>query len=111
VVHAGAQKTEAKQTNQNLLLSQDAEIDTKPELQIYADDVKCSHGATVGQLDETAVFYLRTRGIDKETARTLLTYAFADAVLSRISLAPIRTRLERILIGQLPQSERIKEFI
>jgi Fe-S cluster assembly protein SufD len=92
-------------------LSQDAEIDTKPELQIYADDVKCSHGATVGQLDENAVFYLRTRGIDKETARSLLTYAFADAVLSRISLDPIRTRLERILIGQLPESERIKEFI
>ena len=111
VVHVGAQKTEAKQTNQNLLLSQDAEIDTKPELQIYANDVKCSHGATVGQLDENAMFYLRTRGIDKETARSLLTYAFADAVLSRISLAPIRTRLERILIGQLPESERIKEFI
>jgi SUF system FeS cluster assembly, SufBD len=70
---------------------------TMKVLQIYADDVKSSHGATVGQLDENAVFYLRTHGIDKETARSLLIYAFADAVLSRISLALIRTRLERIL--------------
>jgi Fe-S cluster assembly protein SufD len=93
-VHRDAQKTDARQTNQTLLLSDEAVIDTKPQLEIYADDVKCTHGATVGQLDEEQVFYLRTRGIDKASARQLLTYAFANEILSRIRIEPLRDRLE-----------------
>ena len=85
--------------------------DTKPELEIYADDVKCSHGATVGQLDKDALFYLLTRGIDPETARDILTYAFAADVISRLSIAAIRQRLERVVAGRLPDSDSIKEFV
>lgn len=110
VVHPQAQKIEAHQNNANLLLSNDAEIDTKPELEIYADDVKCSHGATVGQLDENMLFYLRSRAIDEETARSLLTYAFADEVISKINFAPIRNRLEYLVVGQLPDAALIREF-
>lgn len=110
-VHRDAQKTDAQQSNANLLLSKMAEIDTKPELEIYADDVKCSHGATVGQLDEDALFYLRSRAIDESTARSLLTYAFASEVITKIRLQPIRERLERIVLGKLPQTERIGEFV
>ncbi len=110
IVHKDAQKIEAHQNNANLLLSDDAEIDTKPELEIYADDVKCTHGATVGQLDQNMLFYLRSRAIDEETARSLLTYAFADALISNISFAPIRNRLERLVIGQLPDAALIREF-
>ncbi len=84
IVHSDAQKTAAYQNNQNLLLSKNAEIDTKPELEIYADDVKCSHGATVGQLDEKALFYLRSRGIAKIDARRMLTKAFAEELFSNI---------------------------
>jgi len=102
VVHKQAQKTSAHQANANLLLSDDAEIDTKPELEIYADDVKCSHGATIGQLDENMLFYLRARAIEEDTARSLLTFAFADAIIKQISLAPIRERLEYIVVGKLP---------
>ena len=72
IVHKDAQKTDAKQTNRNLLLSDDAQIDTKPQLEIYADDVKCTHGATIGQIEENALFYLRSRGIDEIAARRLL---------------------------------------
>jgi Fe-S cluster assembly protein SufD len=92
-----AQKTDAKQTNQNLLLSRDAVIDTKPQLEIFADDVRCTHGATVGQLDADAVFYLRSRGIDLAEARGLLTYAFANDILERIKVAPLRAQLEELL--------------
>jgi len=81
IVHKGADGTDAQQSNHNLLLSGDAEIDTKPELEIYADDVKCSHGATVGQLDESAIFYLRSRGLTKDAATQLMTRAFAQAVI------------------------------
>ncbi len=87
VVRREAQKTNAYQSNANLLLSADAEIDTKPELEIFADDVKCSHGATAGELDERALFYLRSRGIDPATARSLLTYAFADEVAAALPAA------------------------
>jgi Fe-S cluster assembly protein SufD len=111
VVHPQAQKIEAHQNNANLLLSDDAEIDTKPELEIYADDVKCSHGATVGQLDQDMLFYLRTRAIDEETARSLLTFAFAEEVISKITFAPIRDRLELLVVGQLPDASLIREFI
>lgn len=110
VVHPQAQKIEAHQNNANLLLSDDAEIDTKPELEIYADDVKCSHGATVGQLDENMLFYLRSRAIDEETARSLLTYAFADEVISKINLPEIKQRLEYLVVGQLPDAALIREF-
>ncbi len=110
IVHKDAQKIEAHQNNANLLLSDDAEIDTKPELEIYADDVKCSHGATVGQLDKDMLFYLRSRAIDEDTARSLLTFAFAEEVISKIKLAPIRHRLEYLVVGQLPDADLIREF-
>lgn len=86
VVHKGADGTDAQQSNHNLLLSGDAEIDTKPELEIYADDVKCAHGATVGQLDQAALFYLRSRGLDKNTATQLLTRAFAADILKMMTV-------------------------
>ena len=93
VVFEGADGTDANQENHNLLLSQHAEIDTKPELEIYADDVKCGHGATVGQLDDAALFYLRTRGLDKDEARRLLTQAFAAGILSKLSIEECRDYL------------------
>ena len=101
VVHKDAQHTDAEQENHNLLLSRDAEVDTKPQLEIYADDVKCSHGATVGQLDESAVYYLRSRGIDERAARSLLTYAFANDIVERLELAPLRHQLARLLPQKL----------
>jgi len=97
VVHPGANGTDARQQNKNLLLSADAEVDTKPQLEIYADDVKCSHGATVGQLDPNALFYLRTRAIDEATARSMLTAAFANDVISRLALDPVRHELEALV--------------
>jgi Fe-S cluster assembly protein SufD len=96
-VRQDAQKTDAKQTNQVLLLSEDAVINTKPQLEIFADDVKCTHGATVGQLDADAIFYLRSRGIDLSAARKLLTYAFANDILGRIKIDAVRERLEHAL--------------
>ncbi|MFT7458438.1 MAG: Fe-S cluster assembly protein SufD [Planctomycetota bacterium] len=111
VVHKDAQLTDAQQSNANLLLSNDAEIDTKPELEIYADNVKCSHGATVGQLDNNMLFYLRSRAIDENTARSLLTFAFADEVIKRIKFAPIRERLEQKVVGRLPDASLIAEFM
>ncbi len=111
VVHKDAQQTDAQQSNANLLLSNDAEIDTKPELEIYADDVKCSHGATVGQLDENMLFYLRSRAIDEKTARSLLTFAFADEVIKRIKFTPVRERLELKVVGRLPDASLITEFM
>ncbi len=109
VVHPDAQRIEAHQSNKNLLLSRQAEVDTKPELEIYADDVKCSHGATVGQLDENALFYLLSRGIGPEVARKLLTYAFAEAVATRMPLGAVRQRLEKRISGALPDSEMMHE--
>jgi len=100
-----AQKTDGKQTNRNLLLSDHARVDTKPQLEIFADDVKCTHGATVGRLDEVALFYLRSRGIGAEQARKLLTYAFAAEVLEEIPHATIRDRLERLVMARLDERE------
>ena len=97
-VRQDAQKTDAKQTNQTLLLSEDAVINTKPQLEIYADDVKCTHGATVGQLDEESIFYLRSRGIGREEARRLLTFAFANDIIGRIQVEAIRDQLEKFLL-------------
>jgi Fe-S cluster assembly protein SufD len=105
-VRQDAQKTDAKQTNKTLLLSDDATINTKPQLEIYADDVKCTHGATVGQLDAEALFYLQTRGIGKDEARSLLTFAFANDVLGRIKVEPLRRRLEQELRGGPPEEDR-----
>jgi Fe-S cluster assembly protein SufD len=101
VVRPNAQHTDAQQVNNNLLLSRDAEADTKPQLEIYADDVKCAHGATVGQLDPDALFYLRSRAVDEAAARELLTYAFARDVLRRLRLEPVRSQLERSLAAKL----------
>jgi Fe-S cluster assembly protein SufD len=96
-----AQKTDAKQTNRNLLLSPDARVDTKPQLEIFADDVKCTHGATVGQIDEVAYFYLQSRGIPRERAQTMLTCAFAAEVVDEIAIQPVREHLTRLVTAQL----------
>ncbi len=106
VVHKGAQKTDAKQTNMNLLLSEDAQIDTKPQLEIYADDVKCTHGATIGQMDEDAIFYLRARGIPAEAARTMLLEAFAGESLDRMPIEPVRRHLAAAVRRSLFGGER-----
>ncbi|MGH6635349.1 MAG: Fe-S cluster assembly protein SufD [Gammaproteobacteria bacterium] len=111
VVHRGAQKADAALSNKNLLLSKHAEANTKPELEIYADDVACSHAATVSQLDENLLFYLRSRGIDRQVALALLTYAFADDVIARIQMEPVRHALEQALLGHLPDSKRIRELM
>ncbi|HMG70166.1 MAG TPA: Fe-S cluster assembly protein SufD, partial [Gemmatimonadaceae bacterium] len=99
-VHPEAQKTDGKQSNNNLLLSPTARVDTKPQLEIFADDVKCTHGATVGRLDDMAMFYLNSRGIGPETARMLLTYAFAADVLETIELEPLKKQLERMVLAR-----------
>ena len=108
IVHKDAQKTDAKQTNRNLLLSDSAQIDTKPQLEIYADDVKCTHGATIGQVDEEALFYLRTRGLKEGSARQLLLFAFAGECLERIAPGAARTYIERIIHQSLPS--RVRPF-
>ncbi|MDQ1345929.1 MAG: Fe-S cluster assembly protein SufD, partial [Pseudomonadota bacterium] len=108
IVHPGAQKSQARQTSRNLLLTPGAEIDTKPELEIYADDVQCNHGATTGQLDPAALFYLRSRGLSEQEARSALTRAFTGAVVSRMDHAPfaevvrgaLDARLARLLEAQ-----------
>jgi Fe-S cluster assembly protein SufD len=110
VVHAGADGTDADQANHNLLLGERCEIDTKPELEIYADDVKCSHGTTVGQLDAAALFYLRSRGIDEAGARQLLTRAFAESIVSKAPIEElhgqltdrIAAKLARMSVGEMP---------
>jgi Fe-S cluster assembly protein SufD len=101
IVHKDAQKTDAKQTNRNLLLSDDAQIDTKPQLEIYADDVKCTHGATIGQIEENALFYLRSRGIDEVGARKLLLLAFANECLDRMKEASVRSYLDGLISRHL----------
>lgn len=110
-VHPDAQQSDAHQSNNNLLLSRDAEVDTKPELEIYADDVKCSHGATVGQLDEESLYYLRSRGIGESQARGLLTYGFARDILERVELAPLRERLTAELLERMPNADKIREMV
>jgi Fe-S cluster assembly protein SufD len=101
LVRQAAQKTDAKQTNKNLLLSDDATVDTKPQLEIYADDVKCTHGATVGQLSDESVFYLRARGIGLERARRMLIHAFAGEIIERIRHSPAREELDRVVWERL----------
>ena len=108
-VHPGAQKTDAKQTNRNLLLSNEALVNTNPQLEIYADDVKCTHGSTVGELDPEAVFYLRSRGIGENAARSLLTWAFAREIVDHVGIAPLVAELEERLIRRLPSAEVLRQ--
>jgi Fe-S cluster assembly protein SufD len=103
-VREGAQKTDAMQTNKNLLLSDRARIDTKPQLEIYADDVKCAHGAAVGQIEPEELFYLETRGIGPELGRSLLTYGFAEEVIAKLKLESIRAELDAIVLRELHTS-------
>jgi Fe-S cluster assembly protein SufD len=110
-VHKGAQKTDAKQSNRNLLLSRDAIANSNPQLEIFADDVRCTHGSTVGQLDDDAVFYLRSRGIGAEAARSLLTYAFASDIVERIKVLPVRRDLEEFLFARLPMGEVVRQAV
>ena len=107
LVRQAAQKTDAKQTNKNLLLSEEATIDTKPQLEIYADDVKCTHGATVGQLSDEAVFYLRTRGIGEQTARHMLIHAFAGEIIERIRHQPAREELNQLVWDRLEANPHV----
>jgi Fe-S cluster assembly protein SufD len=104
-VHPIAQKTDGKQSNNNLLLSDRAHIDTKPQLEIFADDVRCTHGATVGRLDATALFYMKSRGIAPDVARKLLTYAFAADVLETIEIDEVRVGLERLALERFAGDE------
>ncbi|HUE05545.1 MAG TPA: Fe-S cluster assembly protein SufD [Bryobacteraceae bacterium] len=106
LVRKDAQKTDAKQTNKNLVLSEDAVINTKPELQILADDVRCTHGATIGQLDPEGIFYLQSRGIGLADARNLLVYAFARDIVDRIKVASLRGQLEKLLLEKLHGANR-----
>jgi len=101
IVLPEAQKTDAKQTNRNLVLSDFAKVDTKPQLEIFADDVKCTHGATVGRLDEKALFYARSRGVPARAAERLLTYAFAAEVIEEVALEPVRQELDRLVLERL----------
>ncbi len=108
-VHPIAQKTDAKQTNKNLLLSDDATADTKPQLEIYADDVKCTHGATIGQLNDESIFYLRTRGIGKDNARRMLIHAFAGEIIERIQCEPAREGLDKLVWDRLEANHHLAE--
>lgn len=110
-VHPGAQKTDAKQSNRNLLLSPWAMANSNPQLEIFADDVRCTHGSTVGQLDEDAVFYLRSRGIGQRAATSLLTYAFASDIVGRIRTEPVRRDLEEFLFSRLPRGEVVRQAV
>ena len=105
VVRPDAQKTDSKQTNKNLILSEEALVNTNPQLEIYADDVKCTHGATIGQLNADSIFYLRSRGIDRESARHLLTYAFAGDFIHRLKIEPLRVALEASLFARLAEGQ------
>jgi Fe-S cluster assembly protein SufD len=110
-VHPGAQKTDAKQSNRNLLLSRAAIANSNPQLEIFADDVRCTHGSTVGQLDDDAIFYLRSRGIGEEAARSLLTYAFASDVVARVKVEAVRHDLEEFLFTRLPKGEVVRQAV
>ena len=111
VVHSDAQKTDSEMGNRNLLLSDNAEIDTKPQLEIYADDVKCAHGVTVGQLQDESIFYLRSRGIDETEARNILTFAFANEMVDKLHNRAIREILLDALFDKFPQSDVHKEWL
>jgi Fe-S cluster assembly protein SufD len=109
VVRKDAQKTDARQSNKNLLLSRDAEINTKPQLEILADDVKCSHGATIGHIDQEAIFYMRSRGIDESTARSLMMYAFCNEIIERVKSAEIRELVGRAVFARIAGGRDMSE--
>ncbi|HSR69099.1 MAG TPA: Fe-S cluster assembly protein SufD [Acidobacteriota bacterium] len=109
IVRQKAQKTDSKQSSDNLLISDNALVNTKPQLEIYADDVKCTHGATIGQLDDEGLFYLRSRGIPEEAARGLMIYAFASEVISRVTYKPLRERLHDYMADWLPNGDLVRE--
>ncbi len=110
-VHPGAQKTDAVQANRNLLLSREALASSNPQLEIFANDVRCTHGSTIGQLEDDAIFYLRSRGISEDAAKSLLTYAFASDILERIKVEPVRQELEEFLFHRLPQGEIVRQAV
>jgi Fe-S cluster assembly protein SufD len=111
IVAEDAQKTDSQMNNRNLLLSDDAEADTKPQLEIYADDVKCGHGVTVGQLDEKSIFYLQSRCVDEETARNMLTFAFANEMVDKIKIKSLHDKvLEQVLV-RFPQEGVEKDWL
>jgi len=107
IVRPGAMKTVSRQENRNLLLSESAIVDSKPTLEIHNDDVKCNHGSTIGQLNQEALFYLRSRGISEDEARSLLIFAFASEIVDRLKVEPVRERIRRALFQQMP--ERLPE--
>jgi Fe-S cluster assembly protein SufD len=109
VVRKDAQKTDARQSNKNLLLSRDAEINTKPQLEILADDVKCSHGATIGHIDQEAIFYMRSRGIDQSAARSLMMYAFCNEVIDRIKPSEIRNLISKAVFARITGGRGVSE--
>jgi Fe-S cluster assembly protein SufD len=101
IVRPGAQRTDSKQTNNNLLLSTEARADSQPQLEIYADDVKCTHGSTVGPIDQMQLYYLRSRGLSPEAARSILTYGFGAEILGRMRHPEVRDRLDRLVRARL----------
>jgi Fe-S cluster assembly protein SufD len=111
IVAEDAQKTDSQMNNRNLLLSNDAEADTKPQLEIYADDVKCGHGVTVGQLDEKSVFYLQSRGVDNETARNMLTFAFANEMVDKIKVKNLHDKVLEQVLARFPQEGVEKDWL
>lgn len=111
IVREDAQKADSRQSSRNLILSPLAEINARPQLEIHADDVKCSHGATIGSLDPGQLFYLLSRGVDPDTARGLLTFAFCEDVVARIALPGLRRHVERLVVGRLPDRNIIREFL
>ncbi len=111
IVAEDAQKTDSQMNNRNLLLSDDAEADTKPQLEIYADDVKCAHGVTVGQLDEKSIFYLQSRCVDEETARNMLTFAFANEMVDKVKIKGLHDRVLEQVLARFPQEGVNKEWL
>lgn len=111
IVAVDAQKTDSQMNNRNLLLSDDAEADTKPQLEIYADDVKCGHGVTVGQLDEKSVFYLQSRCVDEETARNMLTFAFANEMVDKVKIKSLHDMVLEQVLARFPQEGVNKEWL
>ena len=110
IVNAGAKGADSKQSCRGLLLSPSAEIDTRPQLEIHADEVKCAHGATTGRLDPDMLFYMLSRGLDRETAQSLLVFAFLADVLTGMSLGSAREAIENALISQLPDAQILRKF-
>jgi Fe-S cluster assembly protein SufD len=110
VVDAGAAQAESRQSSRGLLLSPSAEIDSRPQLEIHTDEVKCAHGATIGRLDPNMLFYLLSRGLDRATAQSLLVYAFLGDVLTGMSVGSARAAIESALIAELPDSQTLRNF-